>query len=282
MNLKSENISRQTGCKRCSCGACCTKIEQLGVRFGSATVLENVFLHMHCGQLIALIGPNGAGKTTLLRAILGEVPYTGSLMFTPRGEASRRRPPRIGYVPQKLDLDAGSPMNVADLFACSISRWPLWMGVRRNAREMARRNLEVVGAENLMDKRLGRLSGGQLQRVLLALAITPVPDILLLDEAVSAVDRAGLDLFYKTVSRLRDEYDLSILLVSHDMSLVARVADRIVLLNRSILADGPPETVLAAQVTRQALGLALPGEDPNITPFNASPEAPQPQPGSIP
>jgi zinc transport system ATP-binding protein len=245
--------------KRCSCGACCTRIEQLGVRLGSATVLENVSLHMHCGQLTALIGPNGAGKTTLLRAILGEVPHTGALVFTPRGETARRRAPRIGYVPQKLELDAGSPMRVADLFAGARSRWPLWLGVRRGTREEARQNLAVVGADALLDQRLGRLSGGQMQRVLLALAITPVPDILLLDEAVSAVDRAGLDLFYQTVSRLRDAYDLSVLLVSHDLGLVARVADRIVVLNRTVLADGAPESVLADSAARQALGLECAG-----------------------
>ncbi len=217
--------------------------------------LENVRLHMHCGQLTALIGPNGAGKTTLLRAILGEVPHTGGLVFTPRGEAGSRRAPRIGYVPQKLELDAGSSMRVADLFASALSSWPLWLGVRKCVREEARKNLAVVGADALLEQRLGKLSGGQLQRVLLALAITPVPDILLLDEAVSAVDRAGLELFYQTVSRLRNEYDLAILMVSHDLGLVARVADRIVLLNRTILADGAPDAVLSDPVARQTLGL---------------------------
>ena len=246
--------------KHCSCGACCTKIEQLSVRFGAVKVLENVYLHMHCGQLTALIGPNGAGKTTLLRAILGEIPFSGTLAFTPKGEASRRRAPRIGYVPQRLDLDLGSPVSVADLFAGAYARWPVWLGVSRKMREEARRNLALVGADGLLEQRLGRLSGGQMQRVLLALAITPVPDILLLDEAVSAVDRAGLDLFYQAVSRLRDEFDLSILMVSHDLRLVARVADRIVLLNRMVLADGAPEAVLNDHVTRQTLGFALPDE----------------------
>ena len=209
---------------------------------------------MHCGELTAVIGPNGAGKTTLLKAILGEMPHSGELQFLPFARAGSRAP-RIGYVPQKLEFDTLSPISVLDLFAGALSRWPLWLGTRRPLRETVRTALRNVDAEGLMRARLGRLSGGEHQRVLLALALTPVPDILLLDEPVSGVDQAGVALFYQTLSRLRRTHDLAILLISHDMAAVGRVADRIVCLNRTIVADGPPALVLADSLVRTTMGL---------------------------
>jgi zinc transport system ATP-binding protein len=115
--------------------------------------------------------------------------------------------------------------------------------------------LEHVQATHLVDRPLGQLSGGELQRVLLALALTPTPDLLLLDEPISGVDLAGMELFYQMVSELRRLYDLSILLVSHDLTSVGHVADRVVLLkNGTIQADGPPEPVLAGRLVRETFG----------------------------
>jgi len=236
------------------CGACCTKIEDLGVTIGSATILEHVNLHLHCGQLIALIGPNGAGKTTLLRAMLGELPHTGELHFVPVREDAGKAGPRIGYVPQKLEMDSLAPISVRDLFASAISRWPVWLGCRAGASKESLRMLAIVGGQDLIDKKLGTLSCGELQRVMLALALTPVPEILLLDEPVSGVDQAGIELFYQMVSQFRKDFDLAILLISHDLPAVARFADRMIFLNRTILADGTPREVLGHPVVRQTFG----------------------------
>lgn len=235
-------------------GACCTKIEDLGVTIGSATILEHVNLHLHCGQLIALIGPNGAGKTTLLRAMLGELPHTGTLHFMPVRKEAGEAKPRIGYVPQKLEMDSLSPISVRDLFAGATSRRPVWLGCRAGVSSEARRMLAIVGGEALIDKKLGALSCGELQRVMLALALTPIPEILLLDEPVSGVDQAGIELFYQMVSQFRKDFDLAILLISHDLPAVARFADRMIFLNRTILADGTPREVLARPVVRQTFG----------------------------
>lgn len=217
-------------------------------------MLEDINLHMHCGELTALIGPNGAGKTTLLRAMVGELPHSGTLRFIHHGNVESTKPIRIGYVPQKLELDRTSPTTVLDLFAATISRWPLWIGTRKAVRDEALQKLELVGAEQLLKRRLSEISVGQLQRILLALALTPVPELLLLDEPVAALDQGGMELFYQTVSKMRQEYDLSILLVSHDLTAAAQFADRMILLNRSVLCDGPPREVLLNPLIRQTFG----------------------------
>ena len=186
-----------------SCGECCTRLHDFGVRLRGERVLEDINLHMHCGELTALIGPNGAGKTTLLRAMVGELPHSGTLRFIHHGNIENTTPVRIGYVPQKLELDRTSPTTVLDLFAATISRWPLWVGTRKAVRLAAVEKLELVGAEQLLHRRLSEISVGQLQRIMLALALTPVPELLLLDEPVAALDQGGMELFYQTVSKMR-------------------------------------------------------------------------------
>ena len=176
------------------CGLCCTKIINLGVSRGKFEILRNVNLHFHCGELTAIIGPNGAGKTTLLKAILGEIPHTGELIFLD-SNGRKTNKPLMGYVPQNLEFDKSSPVSVLDFFACAYSNRPVWLIRARKIREKAIQSLARVKAEHLVDRRIGALSGGELQRVLLALALDPLPNILLLDEPVSGIDRNGLQLF---------------------------------------------------------------------------------------
>ena len=228
-----------------SSGLCCTKIENLCVTKGNQEILKNVNLHIHCGELTALIGANGAGKSTLLKAILGENEYSGSLTFVDGNDKMSRRP-IIGYVPQKLDFDYSSPVSVLDVFACTQSNRPVYFSHDKKVKDIALRSLRKVQGENLINKRLGVLSGGELQRVLLALALEPIPDILLLDEPVSGIDQNGLKLFYSIVSNLRENYDLSIILVSHDLNVVYDYADRIAFLNnKTIECVGKPEEVFS-------------------------------------
>lgn len=244
-----------------SCGECCIRLVDFGVTFRGTPILEAIGLHMHCGELTALIGPNGAGKTTLLRAMVGELPHTGTLRFIHHGDIETTDPLRIGYVPQKLELDRTSPTTVMDLFSGALSRWPLWAGTRAAVVREAREKLELVGAESLLDRRISEISVGQLQRVLLALALAPVPELLLLDEPVAALDQGGMERFYQLVSRLRQEYDLSILLVSHDLTAAAQFADRMILLNRTVLCDGAPREVLLNPLIRQTFGFGFTGEE---------------------
>lgn len=233
------------------CGACCTRLNDFGVRIGGVTILQAVNLHLHCGELAVVIGPNGAGKTTLLQAILGELPHSGRLDFAAE---SGIRNPRIGYVPQRMDFDRQAPFSVMDLFAAA-TRWrPVFTGVGAACRRDALTALEQVGAADLADHRVGSLSGGQLQRVMLAMALTPVPNLLLLDEPVTGMDQSGIDLFYHTVSDLRAKYDLSILMVSHDLPMAAHVADRMIFINRTVIADGVPDIVLKHPEVRRIFG----------------------------
>jgi zinc transport system ATP-binding protein len=236
---------------------CCTRLVGLGVQLGVTTVLENVNLHIHCGEFTAIIGPNGAGKTTLLRALIGEVSYTGQLVFVPSTGASESRRPSVGYVPQRMEIDKTTPLTVLDLFAGAQTRRPVWLGHSRNMRDASLKTLERVRAADLIDMRIGQLSCGQLQRVLLALALSPVPELLLLDEPLAGMDHPGTLLFYQIVSEIRLEMDLSILLVSHDLAAAAGVADRLVYLNRTVICDGPPAEVLHSAQVREDFGLDI-------------------------
>ncbi len=240
-----------------TCGECCTKLEDLGVTLNGHRVLEDISLHLHCGELTALVGPNGAGKSTLLRALLGEVDYSGSIHFLPVFGHGREDAPAVGYVPQQLEFDRFSPMSVQDVFSCGISRWSVALWHSRRDQLTARGALAAVNAEHLLDRKLGQLSGGELQRVLLALSLTPTPNLLLLDEPVSGIDLAGQEIFYRTVSELRQRLDLSILMVSHDLAGVTAVSDRIVFLNRKIVCAGTPAQVIANPEVRRTLGLDL-------------------------
>jgi len=234
-------------------GKCCTRISGLSVTRGGHTVLDNIDLHFHCGELTAVIGPNGAGKSTLLKAMIGEARYDGSISFCNAGGSSKDKP-LIGYVPQRWDFDPTSPVSVQDLYSVSLGKKPLWLGSRPSLRQEMLDSLAKVQAAHLADRRLGALSGGEIQRVLLALALVPLPELLLLDEPVSGIDFSGRELFYSTVSQLRREFDLSIILVSHDLELVARYADRMVLLNKSVQCVGSPADVLADEGVFRSFG----------------------------
>jgi zinc transport system ATP-binding protein len=148
-------------------------------------------------------------------------------------------------------------MSVLDLLSISRSRVPVWFRVPRHLREKIQQSLEMVSAGNLINRRIGELSGGELQRVLLAGAIDPLPDILLLDEPVSGVDAKGLSLFYETICDLRRNFDISIILVSHDLAAIAPHADRMILINKQIIAEGKPSDVLADPACISIMGTFL-------------------------
>ena len=162
--IKHNNCS--TGCH----GSCCLKVQDLTVIRGDDTILDHVNFHMHCGELIALIGPNGAGKSSLFKSILGQMSgASGSISFqTATGEHLK---PRIGYVPQSPSFDPGDPVSVLDLFVTAISRWPVFLPTPAKLRSKVLECLKRVNAETLIDKRVGALSGGEVQRVLLAMAL---------------------------------------------------------------------------------------------------------------
>jgi len=229
-----------------SCGdSCCLRVQNRAGVIGGDKILRDVNMHIHCGQLVALIGPNGAGKSTFLKAILGQREYDGVIAFSVPGERSRK--PRIGYVPQSPNFDPSDPVSVADLFACCLSRRPAFLGANQALREQILDCLDMVHGADLIDKRVGTLSGGELQRILLALALEPMPNILILDEPLSGVDVEGMQSLMDMLDEIRKEYDLSILMTTHDFSMLPRYADQVVLIDHTVKAMGKPEEVLSCE-----------------------------------
>ncbi len=244
-----------------SCALCHIDLDGVSVRRGGQQLLQDVSMHIHCGQLTVLIGQNGAGKTTLVRALLGEMPHSGTIRHV--DSAGRDVPHlRMGYVPQSLSFDREMPLTVQDFLAASMTRRPVWTGISRRVREQVRRALADVDAASLANQPLGRCSGGELQRVLLALSLTPAPDLLVLDEPVSGVDRNGLKMFLETVRSLKETRHMAILLVSHDLRLVREYADHVVLLEKNVLAQGTPEAVFSSPEFEAVFGTGS-GEEAN-------------------
>lgn len=247
---KHDNLSG-SGCDR----SCCLKVAHLGVSMGDQVILEDVNFHLHCGEITALIGPNGAGKSTLFRTILGQLPHSGEIDFQRAGGKHTR--PLIGYVPQSPSFDRGDPVSVLDLFIASIADWPVFLPTPKKLRERVLRCLSRVHAELLVDKRIGSLSGGELQRVLLAMALEPVPHILILDEPLSGVDIEGERQLLDMLDEVRQQYDLSILLSTHDFATLEEYADKVILLQSSVLKSGPPREVLSSHEFRDVFHLSL-------------------------
>ena len=236
-------------------GACCLRIEDLGVRLGGEEVLRHVSFHLHCGEIVALIGPNGAGKRSLFRTILGQTAHTGSIRFQ-RADGDKTRP-LIGYVPQSPVFDRGDPVSVFDFFSAAISTWPVFLPTPAKLRGRVEGCLERVHADGLIDKRMGALSGGELQRVLLALALEPLPHILMLDEPLSGVDIDGEQQLLDMLDEIRMKYDLSILLSTHDFATLDQYADKVILLKNQVLRTGTPEEVLGSEEFRSVFHLDL-------------------------
>ena len=231
------------------CGhSCCLRIQDLSVKIGTNRILEKINLHVHCGEMLAIIGPNGAGKSTLLKAILGQQDYDGVISFSVPGQRNRKM--KIGYVPQSPTFDPGDPVSVADLFACCMSRRPCFLGLSKSMHAKVLECLSRVHGEDLIDKRIGTLSGGELQRVLLALALEPLPNILILDEPLSGVDVEGISVLMDMLDEIRQIYDLSILMTTHDFGILNTYADQVVLVDHGIVCQGTPKEVLSSDAFR--------------------------------
>lgn len=202
----------------------------VSVRFGGYTALNGVNAEIRQGEALTLIGPNGAGKTTMVKVMLG-------LIEPSEGEVRRRPDLRIGYMPQRLEIDATLPLTVHRFLAfAEPRRGP-------EAQERIRATLEEVGADHLLDNPLQQVSGGELQRVLLARALLRNPDLLVLDEPVRGVDVGGQADLYRLIGRIRDLHGCGILMVSHDLHLVMAATDTVLCLNQSVQCAGHPEAV---------------------------------------
>jgi len=232
------------------------QMSDVGVRLGDKDVLRGVSAGLARGRITALIGLNGSGKTTLLRAILKEIPYAGLIRFHCGHDHSQPTPQHVGYVPQKLAIDATLPLTVGDLLALALQRRPLFLGIRRRTRGVMEELLRGVGLpHSLLDAFVSRISGGELQRVLLALALQPRPELLLLDEPAAGVDFQYEEELYELLARLNRERGVTILLVSHELSVVSKHAHHVLCLKDGrIQCQGPPSEVLTGETLEQTFG----------------------------
>ena len=199
--------------------------QQICISYGQQVVLQNVDLSIKAGEIVTLIGPNGAGKTTLVKAALG-------LVQVDSGSIQRKAGLRIGYMPQRLHIDPSLPITVERFLRLA----------HRNKTNI-KVAMDEVGAGHLLSSPLQTISGGELQRVLLARALLRDPELLVLDEPVQGVDIAGQSELYQLIERIRDEHQCGVLMVSHDLHLVMAQTDTVICLNQHVCCHGHPEHV---------------------------------------
>ncbi len=230
-------------------------VENLCVKVNSRYLIEDITFSVEEGKIAAIIGPNGAGKTTLIKAILRLIPSTGAVsMFG--GRVKGITPDiKVGYVPQRLEFDRTFPLMVSELLRFTVPPMFSFPFFRR-AEEKAHidRLLEITGVKDLAKKTIGSLSGGELQRVMIAKAIVNNPRILFLDEPAAGIDIEGQERFYDLISRLRREKRMTILLISHDLNIVYRHADNVLCLNQRLICQGSPEEALTDEVIKKVYG----------------------------
>jgi zinc transport system ATP-binding protein len=220
----------------------------LTVRRHGEALLDRVDLRVARGSIHVVMGPNGAGKSTLLAALLGHTPFDGRIAFNWQGAGT------IGYVPQGFAVDPTLPVTVADFLALTRQRRPVCLGLAAATRIAVRRLLDRVGMAALERRPLAVLSGGELRRVLLAHALDPQPELLVLDEATAGLDEAAVRMLDDILLTAVRTGGTTVLMVSHDLAQVRRLADRVTVLDRRVVLDGSAEIVDTARVD-QFLGL---------------------------
>jgi zinc transport system ATP-binding protein len=219
------------------------EVSRLSIRFGKTTILQDVSFRVERGTSLAILGPNAAGKTVLFKALIGAIPFEGSVRWAPET--------RIGYVPQKLDLERDIPMTGMDFLRARAALPPGTLG----GDAAVRNTLALVGVTPEAAKQtIGTLSGGQFQRLLVAFALVGNPNVLLLDEPTAGVDEPGQERLNELVRRLQTEQGLTVLFISHELSVVYRYANNVLCLSRDRVCVGPPRAVLTPDVLHEMYG----------------------------
>ena len=216
-------------------------ISKLEVKYGSKKVLQNINLSLNANEIVTIVGPNGSGKTTLFKAIIGSVPFS-------KGKISIKPNLRIGYVPQQLKVDQTLPITVERF---------LKLATRNN--NDIEKMIAFFGSENIFREQINSLSGGQMQRVLLARALVNEPEILLLDEATRGLDQPGIAAFYRKIENISKETNCAILMISHDLHVVMSASDRVICINGHICCQGTPENVATSPEYQTLFGSNIDG-----------------------
>ncbi len=216
------------------------KIENLSVDLDGVNIIENLNFELERGENLAIIGPNGSGKTVLLKTLLGFFPHKGEIRWT--GDA------KLGYVPQKIDADRHLPIDLENLLTAKANI----MGLKKSDIKEVTEATEITA--KILKTPIGHLSGGQFQRSLIAFALLGRPNVILLDEPTASIDQPGEEQIYELLHEIQDKYDITIILVSHDLSVVYRYATEVLCLNKTGLCFGPPESTLTPAVFRKLYG----------------------------
>jgi len=218
------------------------EIRNLTVKYDGHVILNELNFHINSGEIVAIIGPNGSGKTTLLKAILGLIPHQGEVKIF--GGPPRHALNDIGYVPQRFDFDRTFPLMVSEFLDF----------VKATNRAWREEVLREVGVNAFMDKRLGELSGGQMQRLLMAKAMLKEPRLLMLDEATSGVDIAAEMTFFELIEHLNEAHGVTIVLISHEVQMVYKFATQILCLNKDLVCNGRPKEAITQEVLEKLYG----------------------------
>jgi zinc transport system ATP-binding protein len=229
------------------------RVTNLTVRLEGRLILENLSFTVPEGQTTAIIGPNGAGKSVLLKAILNLLPLeSGTVsMFDLDHTSFKKIAPLIAYIPQSLALDHNFPLTVEGLFSLKSRRR---IGLTPGEHVRMRSLLELVGMSQIVHRSLSQLSGGQLQRVMIAYSLMNRPRLLILDEPSAGIDVHGQETIYALLHRIQQEEKLTLLLVSHELDIVMRYADQVLCLNKKLLCAGVPREVLSNDVLTAMYG----------------------------
>ena len=212
------------------------KVKNLNVELDNEKIIEDLSFEVKEGDVLTILGPNGAGKTVLLRTLLGLLPY--------KGEIEWQKEVKIGYVPQRLPFIKDIPMSIEEFFKLK--------GVLK---EEMREILNSVGfEESFLNKKIGELSSGQFQRILVAWALVGNPDVLLFDEPTAGIDIGGEETIYTLLAKLKEKRNLTILLVTHDLSVVFKFSDYVICLNKCPICQGAPKEVLTPEILYKLYG----------------------------
>lgn len=217
-------------------------IDAMTVQMGGTTALRNVDFSISKGEIVTVVGPNGSGKSTLMRAIIGAIAPT-------KGRITRSEGLRIGYVPQSLHIDPTLPITVRRFLSLP----------NRKSKKEIETAMARVGADNLLNKQMFTLSGGQFQRTLLARALLEKPDLLILDEPTTGLDQPGSAAFYRLIEDIRTELGTAVLMVSHELHVVMSASDRVICLNGHVCCHGAPDVVASAPEYRALFGSGTQG-----------------------
>ena len=212
------------------------EISNLEIKYGSKKVLQNINLSLNTGEIVTIVGPNGSGKTSLFKAIIGSIPYSnGKIRIKPNI--------RVGYVPQQLKVDQTLPITVERFLKLAIRDY-------NNTEKIA----AFLGSENIFKEQINNLSGGQMQRVLLARALINEPEVLLLDEATTGLDQPAIAAFYRKIENISKKTNCAVLMISHDLHVVMKASDRVICVNGHICCEGTPESVVTSPEYKTLFG----------------------------